>query len=184
MIEATQLSPTVQYFTNQLLDRLQAAHPQQQPRFFSVGPTTLRVIFVGGGNHHFFTVARQVSYLQAHPDTDACFGYVQPFISPDLPIDVQATIACSDRPLPGWLKQTMLIRREKFSETSFFDPNYHTGGFIDWFIRAKEAGLWYVMLPAVVTRRRLHPSGLASQTRYHKEFAHILKATLDRRATR
>lgn len=128
-------------------------------------------------------LANQVACLLANPSLDACFGLVQQFISPDLPAEVQAGIACPDHPQPGWLKQTMLIRRTAFAKTGLFNPTYHVGDFIDWFIRAKEAGLRYAMVDKLTTCRRLHRSGLVSQTQYHHEFAHILKAALDRRVT-
>ena len=124
---------------------------------------------------------KQVGHLESHPTLDACFGYVSQFISPDLPSDIQAGISCPPEPQPGWLKQTMLIRKSAFMKTGLFNTSYHTGDFIDWFIRAKESDLQYIMLPDTVTRRRLHRSGLASQMKYQKEFAHILKAALDRR---
>ncbi|MBN8822211.1 MULTISPECIES: glycosyltransferase family A protein [unclassified Spirosoma] len=125
---------------------------------------------------------QQLTCLQTNPSLDACFGYVRQFISPDLPSAVQAGIHCPPEPQPGWLKQTMLIYRTAFGKTGLFNTLYHTGDFIDWFMRAKEAGLQYDMLPDTVTLRRLHRSGLASQPQYQKEFVHILKAALDRRA--
>lgn len=126
---------------------------------------------------------QQVAYLQHQPALDACFGYVRQFISPDLPPAIQAGISCPSHPQPGWLKQTMLIRRSAFDKTGLFNTAYHTGDFVEWFIRAKEAGLRYDMLPNTLTLRRLHRSGLASQSQHKKEFAHILKAALDRRTT-
>ncbi|WP_080054725.1 glycosyltransferase family 2 protein [Spirosoma aerolatum] len=130
-----------------------------------------------------YKLQQQVTCLQTNPSVDACFGYVRQFISPDLPLAVQAGIHCPSEPQPGWLKQTMLIRRNAFQKTGLFSTVYHTGDFIDWFMRAKEAGLPYIMLPDTVTFRRLHRSGLASQQQYQKEFVHILKAALDRRAS-
>lgn len=126
---------------------------------------------------------QQVDCLQTNPSLDACFGYVRQFISPDLSPAVQAGIHCPPEAQPGWLKQTMLIRRSAFQQTGLFSTKYHTGDFIDWFMRATEAGFAYTMLPVTVTLRRLHRSGLASQQQYQKEFVHILKAALDRRAS-
>ena len=126
-------------------------------------------------------LARQVDFLQQNADLDACFGHIQQFVSPDLPPDIQAGIACQNSPQPGWLKTTLLIRREAFSQTGLFNPTYKTGDFVEWFSRAKHMGLRFTMLPDLVAYRRLHRSGLASQTQHHHEFAHILKAHLDRR---
>ena len=129
-------------------------------------------------------LAQQVEFMQQNPHLDACFGHIQQFISPDLPPDVQAGIACHQGSQPGWLKTTLLIRREAFAQTGLFNPVYTTGDFVEWFSRAKHAGLRYAMLPDLLACRRLHRSGLASQTRHHHEFAHILKAHLDRQPSR
>jgi glycosyltransferase involved in cell wall biosynthesis len=125
-------------------------------------------------------LSRQVKHLQQNPDIDACFGHIQQFVSPDLPTDIQASIAYPAGSQPGWHKTTLLIRRKAFAQTGLFNPNYNTGDFVEWFTRAKHAGLRYSMLPDVVAHRRLHRSGLASQTQHHHEFARILKAHLDR----
>ncbi len=125
-------------------------------------------------------LALQARFLAENQLIDACFGHIRPFISPDLPADIQAGIHCPAYAQAGWLKATMLIRRPAFEKTGLFDPAYHTGDFIDWFIRAKEAGLTCAMLPDVVAYRRLHRSGLSSRQQYHHEFARILKAKLDR----
>lgn len=126
-------------------------------------------------------LARQADLLACQPGTDACFGWVQPFISPDLPDAVKAGIFCPPEPQPGWLKQTMLVRRAAFVKTGLFDPTYRTGDFIEWFMRAQAAGLTTAMLPAVVTHRRLHRSGLSSRTEHQKDFARMLKTALDRK---
>lgn len=129
-------------------------------------------------------LARQLRCFRENPALEACFGHVRQFVSPELPPEVRAGIHCPAEAQPGWLKLTMLIRRETFEKTGRFDPTYHTGDFIEWFIRAKEAGLRHVMLPDVLAHRRLHRSGLASQRAFQREFAHLLKAALDRRRPR
>ena len=126
-------------------------------------------------------LALQTAALDADPALDACFGHVRQFVSPDLPAAVRAGIACPDGPQAGWLKQTMLVRRAAFDRVGGFDERYHTGDFVAWFVRAREAGLRTRMLPETVAYRRLHRSGLASQAAFGHEFAHILKGALDRR---
>ena len=126
-------------------------------------------------------LALQARFLRENPSVNACFGHIRAFISPDLSADIQAGIACPIQPQAGWIKATMLIRRTAFTQTGLFNPAYRTGDFIDWFIRAKEAGLACAMLPDIVARRRLHRNGLSSEQKYHHEFARILKAKLDRR---
>jgi len=59
------------------------------------------------------------------------------------------------------------------------------GEFVDWYARAREAGLKSVMLQDVVYRRRLHASNLGVREKdARQDYAHILKASLDRKRRR
>lgn len=129
-------------------------------------------------------LARQLACLAADPALEACFGHTECFISPDLPAEIQAGIACPSGPQPGMHKQTMVIRARALQRVGGFDPQYRMGDFLEWFLRAQRVGLRYQLLPDVVTRRRLHRSGLASQTQNRPDYARVLKAALDRNRLR
>ena len=57
---------------------------------------------------------------------------------------------------PGYLAGTLLIRAAAFHRVGPFDTRWQIGNFIDWYLRAQEAGLRDTMLPEVLLRRRLH----------------------------
>lgn len=126
-------------------------------------------------------LARQLEFMQEHPNYDACFTHLQQFISPDLPPDVQAGIDCPIGPQAGYVKITLLIRRSVFEQVGLFDPTLTIGDFVEWFSRAKHVGLQYGILPDVLAHRRIHRSSLGAQTQHHHEYARVMKAHLDRR---
>jgi hypothetical protein len=63
-----------------------------------------------------------------------------------------------------------------------FPTDRTVGEFLDWHLRAREAGLRELMLPDVVARRRVHDDNSTFRLRNRRgEYAEILKASLDRR---
>jgi glycosyltransferase involved in cell wall biosynthesis len=125
-------------------------------------------------------LAWQLAAFAAAVTLEACFGHTVCFVSPELSAEIRTGIACPTGPQPGFHKQTLLIRRSVLDRVGGFDEQYLVGEFMDWFLRAKVAGLRYALLPEVVTERRLHRSGLASRMEPGPGYAHILKAALDR----
>jgi hypothetical protein len=63
-----------------------------------------------------------------------------------------------------------------------FDEQWRVGEFFDWYARARDLGLRERVLPAVVSRRRVHGGNLSHRTDAPATgYARVLKATLDRR---
>ncbi len=124
----------------------------------------------------------QVARLQSDAALDAAFGAVEHFYSPELDQAARGAIACPVGAMPGYHAGAMLIRREAFRRVGPFQTCWQVGEFIDWYLRAQEAGLVSVMLPEVVMRRRLHATNLGLRARAARvDYARILKAALDRR---
>lgn len=121
----------------------------------------------------------QVETLVADPALDMVFGHVQQFNSPDLDIRARHPISYASLPAPGWIVSTMLIKREALERVTFTNE-WRTGDFIDWYIRATEAGLRSAMLPRLMLRRRLHDANMTLRDRESRaDYARILKAALD-----
>jgi glycosyltransferase involved in cell wall biosynthesis len=126
-------------------------------------------------------IERQVQVLVDRADVDMVFGHVEEFHSADprsVP-DVRPRLRPGRH--PGYMAQTMLVRRSAFDRVGPFD-RWHVGEFVDWYLRATEAGLTAHMLPEVVTLRRLHGTNTGILHRHdRRDFARVLKAALDRR---
>lgn len=87
------------------------------------------------------------------------------------------------RPVPGYVTQTLLVRREWLDSTAGLDASMAHGDAADWFQRADAAGAVGEVLQEVLTRRRLHSKNrsrlLASSST--EEFLRVLKARIDQR---
>jgi len=127
-------------------------------------------------------LAVQLGAFARDPAVEVVFGHVEQFISPELDDSVKARLRIRDRFLPGRYRGSMLIRSESFWRVGPFDASMDYAEFIDWYMRAVDHGIREVMLPDVVTRRRIHGANLGYTDRNSRiEYARVLKRGLDRR---
>jgi len=118
-------------------------------------------------------LARQVEILQQNPACDLVFGQVQQFY------DGGADLG---GPEPGILPGTLLARREAFDRVGPLTETLKLGEFIDWYARAREAGLNTRMEATVWLRRRIHEDNLGVRERASRsDYLRVLKAAMDRR---
>lgn len=113
---------------------------------------------------------------------DLVFGHIQNFTSPELDAATAASLQCPPEPMVGHNAGALLTRHETFRRVGPLNENFRIGEFIDWYGRAMDLGLKSVILPQVVSMRRLHGRN-HSLTRKAEpaSYAHVLKAMLDRR---
>lgn len=120
----------------------------------------------------------QMAQLEKRADAEMIFGQVEQFVSPDVEMHVQIP----DHPVAGLYASALLIRRVDFYRAGEFGRDWKLGEFIDWYARAVELGLRVVVVPQVVTRRRIHRT---NQTVFDPalkmEYPRVLKTLLDRR---
>jgi len=126
---------------------------------------------------------RQVAALAADPALEAVFAYMQQFISPD--VAGTAAVAGLEAPaeaMPGRCASSLLLTRAAFERVGAFATDMAVSEFLDWYARATEIGLRAVMLPEVLTGRRIHASNNGRRRQLERaEYARVLKASLDRR---
>jgi glycosyltransferase involved in cell wall biosynthesis len=120
---------------------------------------------------------RQFEAFANDPQLDMVMGSVEQFreMGPDgAPVSLGI--------FKGYLKIAMLIRRGALFQVGLFDPQWKTGDFIDWYIRATEQRLKSLMLPEVVARRRIHDTNMGIRQRdTQTDYARIMKQVLERR---
>jgi glycosyltransferase involved in cell wall biosynthesis len=127
-------------------------------------------------------LALQLEAMCSSIRPDIVFGRVRHFVSPELPAEERARIACPPEAAPGYLPSAMLASRDVFERVGRFATDLHVGEFIDWMARARGRGLRELMLDETVLRRRLHDANQGVRHRDRRgDFAHVLKASLDRR---
>ena len=125
---------------------------------------------------------RQRTVLAAPEGPEMVFGHARQFISQELTAEQRAQVSCPEAPMPGIAKGTLLIRREDFLRVGLFDTSRRLGDFMDWYLRAREAGLRAVVLPETLLLRRIHDTNMGTRKRdSHVDYVQVLKNALDRR---
>ena len=127
-------------------------------------------------------LAVQLEAFASNPGVEMVFGHVEQFISPELDESAKAKLSIRNRHLPGRYRGSMLIRKESFWRVGPFEPSVDYGEFLDWYMRAEEQKIREVMVPEVLTLRRIHGANLGYTERHNRvELARVLKRGLDRR---
>jgi glycosyltransferase involved in cell wall biosynthesis len=100
---------------------------------------------------------RQMAFLEANPQSEACVTMIQNFWIPELQAEANRYRNHPiSRPLPGFLTQTLLMKRSAFEKVGYLNADAGAGDATDWFLRAKDAGVKCEMIPEVLVERRLH----------------------------
>ncbi len=127
-------------------------------------------------------LATQLERFAANPSLDMVFGHIEQFLSPELEGPVKQRLRIRRKELPGYVKSSMLIRKESFWRVGLFDKSMEFADFIDWYMRAQEENLQELMLPDVLTLRRIHETNMGYTERNQRiDYARVHKRSLDRR---
>ncbi|NTV95556.1 MAG: glycosyltransferase family 2 protein [Thiobacillus sp.] len=110
-------------------------------------------------------LAEQAAILVARSELDGVLGLVEAFVCPSVSAAEAGRFAVPPAPQPGWLTGALLIRGAAFARVGRFAEDLSNGFAIDWFDRARAAGLAFYMPDTVMLRRRLHPGSLAARNR-------------------
>ena len=123
----------------------------------------------------------QMNVLREQPELDMVFGHIEQFVSEDAD-STKHHIPENLKHMPGIHSGTMLIKRASHFRVGLYNCEIALGEFIEWYIRAKEAGLKEVILPEVLMRRRIHDTNTGILKRDARgDYLRILKSSLDRR---
>lgn len=123
------------------------------------------------------SIGCRIDLLIRRPEVELAFGHVVRFrqLLDGVPVAI-------DEPLPAHLPGAMLVRREALTRVGPFPTETHVAEGLDWLLRARELPLNEVTLEEQVVWRRVHGENNSLRHRAQiGEFAHALKASLDRR---
>lgn len=124
----------------------------------------------------------QMAAFNNNPELHIVLGQVKQFHSPELDENFKAKIYCPAELMPGTIPSALLLKREAFFHVGRFEVNWQVAEFGSWYMRATELGMNMLILPELVTLRRLHATNKGvSQRQEVTEYVQILKASLDRR---
>jgi glycosyltransferase involved in cell wall biosynthesis len=128
-------------------------------------------------------LAAQFAEMEKNPSLEMIFCGVEQFFSPDLDEaergKMAMTVEKSNAPHCG----TMLVRREIFQRVGLFNAGLRVVEFIDWFTRARDAGVKMTTVAQLLMRRRWHFSNTTRRDKVgsYSQLPEILKQALDRR---
>jgi len=107
-------------------------------------------------------LAVQVAYMDAHPDVGMTFTHQRLVFEPGIkqPYWVRDAMIGQDSPVAGTC--SMVVRRALFDQIGGFDASKTPADDTDWIIRAKNAGIPYMILPEMLLFRRVHAGNLST----------------------
>jgi len=102
-------------------------------------------------------LALQLDWLERSPDVDGILGRVETFMCPSVSAEQATRYRLPDGPQPAWLTGALLVKRESFDRVGLFAEDLFIGHSIDWFDRARAAGLQFTIPEETVLLRRIRP---------------------------
>ncbi|MDP3385817.1 MAG: glycosyltransferase family A protein [Eubacteriales bacterium] len=120
--------------------------------------------------------------MKKDPSIAMTFGMVAEFYSPETDEAFRDRYKCQRIPLKGIHPGTLLIRKDDMMRVGLFDETFRTGEFLDWFNRANDMGLKYLMTDQIQMRRRIHYTnhGITQQSS-KEDYLRIVKERLMKR---
>ena len=126
--------------------------------------------------------------IAAHPEIDLCITHLRNVWASHLDSERRALAdhAYANDP-PGYVFQTALVRRRVFGRIGTLNEKLRRAEDIEWFGRARDAGLKLEILPEVLVRRHLHgrntsDSGEATASERYQQLLDVVAARLKQRA--
>jgi glycosyltransferase involved in cell wall biosynthesis len=82
----------------------------------------------------------------------------------------------------GYQPSGLLVRRRVFDEVGLFRTDYPDASDVDWFFRARDAGVRMEWVPDVLVRKRVHAANASGRVReLHAEYLKVIRSSLARR---
>ena len=127
-------------------------------------------------------LATQARVLAERSELDGVAGYMSTFLCPTNDVETNKRYRLPDSPEPGWILGAMLLRRHCFERCDCFAENLSVGFYIDWYDRARIAGLVFGMIPNLVLRRRIRPGSLSHRSHKRDEaMVEMARRAIERR---
>jgi len=110
-------------------------------------------------------LALQIRHMEAHGECDCVVSRVRHFLEPGEtpPEGFRRNLLDEDR--PAFIMETLLARRRVFERVGGFDPSFTVAEDVDWFARAKDAGVRIDVLPDVLVQKRVHSANTSLNAR-------------------
>lgn len=122
----------------------------------------------------------QLTAFKSNPAAQLCFGGMEEFISPELPIEEQQKIRLNPVKLDAKVRPCMMIKREAMLDFGAF-PEVPTMDFIAWYANVKSKITSEIFVDDIVLERRLHLNNVSRLEQKKADIATTFKAILEQR---
>ncbi len=118
---------------------------------------------------HADKLARQMRALETNPAAGFCITYLQNFRVEE-PVHQRGQLRSHNfaKPMPGNVCQCLLARRGVFDAVGRFDETKHRDNDLDWFARARRAGIAKETLTETLVYRRIHGENMTYGEGYER----------------
>jgi glycosyltransferase involved in cell wall biosynthesis len=127
-------------------------------------------------------LTRQLDAMLAEPGLMYTITHFRYFLQPDCAIPATFNRALLGVPLVGRIMETLVARRAAFERVGRFDTAFRTAEDVDWYARAKDAGVPMRILDDVLLEKRVHDDNLStSGTQNTPHLMEALRRSIQRR---
>jgi glycosyltransferase involved in cell wall biosynthesis len=124
-------------------------------------------------------LARQVGYLEQHPEDDGVLGAMRLFATR---VESGVGVDYFEAPAPGYCGGALLVRRSSYLATGGMDESVSAGEFIEWMTRFLDEGGRIAMIEDVVLERRVHANNMTrAVAKTHAEYLSVVRKSILRR---
>jgi glycosyltransferase involved in cell wall biosynthesis len=127
-------------------------------------------------------VSRQVALLEADAGVDCAITMVRFVLEPGLALPPGFRPALLESDHVANMPSALLVRRSVFERIGSFDTRWEITPDIDWFARAKDAGVRIEVVPEVHVHKRVHDRNLSTLggTTLNRELVALLRESVER----
>ena len=124
----------------------------------------------------------QVDYVMKHPEIGYVISMIKNFLEKGTERPGWIEPELLENEVEGYTPCALLVRRPIFETVGNFDPSFRHANDLDWFFRAKDAGVPYAIVPQVLMFRRIHASNMSYRRQLEgaTEILRVVKSSIDR----
>jgi glycosyltransferase involved in cell wall biosynthesis len=107
-------------------------------------------------------LAKQVGFLESHPEYGACIGYQQMYLEKGMEKPHWLKQVFLDKPQLAYLPSALLVRRSTFLQTDRFNPSFPLASDVAWFFKAHHLKIPIGVIEEVIVHRRIHGDNMSN----------------------
>ncbi len=126
----------------------------------------------------------QVDYLENHLDIMFTITHVRLFLEQGHLLRPGFKRESFQTGQIGCIASTLVARRVVFKHVGGFNPDLVIGGDVDWFARARDAGIPMDVIPQVLLFKRIHNDNISANVQTNtQELLAVIRKSVDRKRT-